>query len=138
MVVQHYAHDLRSLKNHGPSLPMSNQTPFAPINAVSNAHMSSSLVSLLIRPVFYTLRSSRTILLCPCQNVKVCLLFLGAVASVLVAPREVGNEVAFLELSVLWCGWAVRVCVDEVLGNHCELSEDRAVPSKVVSDYLRT
>lgn len=64
------------------------------------------------------------------------MLLLGAVATVFVAAGEVGDEVAFLELAILRCGGAVCVCVDEILGDHGELGEDRAVPSRLVSGCL--
>lgn len=51
------------------------------------------------------------------------------VSSILVAAREICDNISVLELSVLRRGWTVRVGIYEVLGDHGELCEDGAVPS---------
>lgn len=72
----------------------------------------------------------------PIEDVEVRLLLLCTLAAILVASGEVGNDIALLELSVLRGGGAVCVCVDEVLGDHCKLCKDGAVPSRFASVHF--
>jgi len=55
------------------------------------------------------------------ENRPVRLLLLGALVTILIAAREVGNKMALLELSV-GTRRSSRIRVEEALRNHCEFS----------------
>jgi hypothetical protein len=73
--------------------------------------------------------ASCVVLRFPLQCVKVRLLFIRAAALVLVTPGKGCDQIAFLVLSILRVRWAVCIRVDEILRDHGEFREDRAVPS---------